>query len=81
MKRPHHSVLTWHQSKLPDTECAPGLSLEEGREGGGEAAALGEPAVLATRGETSPNLHYRSFALPCSGRGRPRSGDSSYAPQ
>lgn len=44
-------MFTWHQSKLPDTECMPGLSLEEGREGRGEAEALREPSVLSTRGE------------------------------
>lgn len=29
----YHSVLIWHWSELFYTECKPGLSLAEGREG------------------------------------------------
>lgn len=32
----YHSVLIWHRSELFYTECKPGLSLKEGREGKGK---------------------------------------------
>lgn len=31
----YHSVLIWHRSELFYTECKPGLSLAEGKEGKG----------------------------------------------
>lgn len=59
----YHSVLIWHRSELFYTECKPGLSLAEGREGKeregkgrggkGQAEALGLLKTLqcSPRGE------------------------------
>lgn len=45
----YHSVLIWHQSELFYTECKPGLSLAEGREGNGKGRLKHSVLLLSQR--------------------------------
>lgn len=63
----YHSVLIWHRSELFYTECKPGLSLAEGREGKGREGKGrgrgGESSLVQDGPRGQHKVHHKPYLI------------------